>query len=511
MSTAKKTGEEATVGKTASQPKEQPRQPTTYNDFGLTDADFETGQWTGKLYKDPKRLTITEKEICFHNLDKNGRPTSVVDARVFEYLIHTQHIIVCGGVPYIYRGGCYRMDLRGVYIKSLIMECLVEAFVRSTTIERIYKLFLIRQELVIRPDQLNHHAGWFINFKNGMYNVKERTMRNHDPSIYSINQIPWDYSPDMDHGSGTEIEKFLTYSVPDKDDREMLLEYMGLCCSIDKDQQKMMVICGDGGTGKSTMINLIQKIVGKENISNVAMSKLSENFQAICLMGKLLNSCADLEIDALDDVTMIKKLIGEDAISDAYKGKDVISFDSYAKMLFSTNELPLVRNEKTEGFYRRLLILTMNEKPKKRDPRLQDKLEKEIPYLIHIAMEALHRMYTENKDGKIFESDKSKYGVSQLRRDSDTIEAFMYDMCDVGEADYKTSRKDLYEAYTKYCKDAECQSHQKKNFFKALRNKGFPECTVGGSRMFRLIKLKSVTADGFMTVNEATEDDIPFT
>lgn len=478
---------------------------TTDSDMELSAEDFETGDWIPKVGKEPKDMTLSEKAICFHNIDAKGNPTGVVDARVYDYLAHTQYIIVCGGIPYIYIDGCYRMDLRGVYIKTLITHCLLENFVKSTTIERIFKLFLIRKELVVQPEQLNHHAGYFINFKNGMYNVLEGKLRKHSPSILSVNQIPWEYRPDGEHGPGTEIEKFLSYAVPNKDDREMLLEYIGLCCSIDRDQQKMMVICGDGGTGKSTIINLIQKLVGKENTSNVAMSKLSDNFQSIRLMGKLLNSCADLEIDALDDVTMIKKLIGEDSISDSYKGKDIISFDNYAKMLFSTNELPLVRNEKTEGFYRRLLILTMNEKPKKRDPRLQDKLENEIPYLLHLAMEALHRMYVR---GYIIESEQSAGSVSQLRRDSDTIEAFLYEMCDTGDPEFKASRKDLYEQYTKYCKDSECQGHQKKNFFKALRNKGFQECKVSGERMFRLVKLKGEDADGFMKV--PAKGDIPF-
>ena len=481
------------------------------NDAGemtpLTALGFESDEWVGAIYSDPHTLPLSVKEACFHNLDGKGRAVGVNDERVFKYLTHTQHIVVCDGIPHIYRDGYYQMDFRGTKIKSLIKACCLEQFVKSTTTDRIFRLFLQDDVLENTIDDMNKHPGYYINFANGMYNAMTGKVWPHGYRAMSINQVPWEYDPEGDHGSGTEIEKFLRHAVPDPEDREMLLEYIGLCCSIDKDQQKMMVICGDGGTGKSTVINLIQKIVGKRNTSNVAMSNLSEKFQAISMRGKLLNSCADLEIDALDDVTTIKKLVGEDSMSDSYKGKDIISFDNYAKLLFSTNELPLVRNEKTEGFYRRLMVLTMNEKPKRRDPRLQEKLEKEIPYLIHLAMQALGRMY---QRGYIVESKNSEAKVRQLRNDSDTIEAFLTAKCVHGSADDRIERTGLYKEYNDYCSEEERQAHKKNAFFKALRNKGFDEVKSHGEWYFSGIAYRSDKGSELVPIPDADDMSIPF-
>ena len=478
---------------------------TESNDGEQATFDFESDEWLDHVPKNPKRMSLSMKALLFHSLDAKGRPTGVVDARIYRYITHTQNIFVCGEIPYIYKGGYYRADTnKGAMLKSIISDCILEQYIRSTTIDRIYRLFLQRSELVKYPEELNDHSGYYINFKNGMYDVIRQRMYDHSPKILSVNQIPWDYHPNADHGSGTEIENFLKYAVPDEDDREMLLEYAGLCMTIDTDQQKMLVICGNGGTGKSTVINLIQDMVGKQNVSNVAMSKLSKDFQAIRMMGKLLNSCADLEIDALDDVTTIKKLIGEDAISDSYKGKDVISFDNYAKLLFSTNELPLVRNEKTEGFYRRLLVLTMNEKPEKKDPNLKKKLRAEMPYLIDLCMKALKRMYDR---GAILVSEHSQEQTKQLRIDSDTVAAFL-DACCVEDPKGKTPRATLFDKYTEYCKEWERQPHQKMNFFKALRNKGFRETKYSGNVVFYGIVLKD-DSDEFMQVPDGL-GDVPF-
>lgn len=504
-------GEEPTMPQTAEViPIQSGYQPYATSDSGettpLTALDFESDEWVGSIYSDPNRLPLSVKDECFHAHDAKGHPTGVIDNRIYTYLTHTQHIFVCGGKPYVYDGGVYKIDNNGTIIKTLIKACCLEQFIKSTTTERIYKLFLQAHELEKYPEDLNAHPAHYVNFKNGMYDARRKKVFPHSPNIFSVNQLPWAYDPQSDHGPGNEIEKFLDKAIPNDDDYEMLLEYIGLCCTKDVKQQKMLVICGEGGTGKSTIINLIQDIVGKRNCSNVAMSKLSQNFQAIRMMGKLLNSCADLEIDALDDVTMIKKLIGEDAISDSYKGQDIISFDNYAKLLFSTNELPLVRNEKTEGFYRRLLVLTMNEKPEKRDPRLYDKLKAEIPYLINLAMDALHDMY---ERGYIMESEQSKAKVRQLRCDSDTIEAFIFDRCKVtGIYDDRVDRSALYTAYTKYCEEEERQSHKRNAFFKALRNKGYGEVKSNGAWCFHGLKMKDDGSE-LMPVPDG-QMDLPF-
>lgn len=474
----------------------------------LESLGFDDDEWIGRIGNDPSKIPLSVKAMCFHELNAKKEPTGVSDSRIFDYLIHTQHIFVCGGVPYIYMGGYYRMDLRGSIIKTYIRNCMLEKFVKSSTIDRVFKLFLQDYKIEKLPEELNQHSGHYINFRNGMYDAKRKMIFPHTPKIMSINQVPMVYDPNADHGSGAEIERFLEFAIPDKDDREMLLEYIGLCCSIDISQQKMLVICGEGGTGKSTIINLIQKIVGKQNTSNVAMSKLSENFQAIRMMGKLLNACADLEIDALDDVTKIKQLVGEDSMSDSYKGKDVISFDNYAKLLFSTNELPLVRNEKTDGFYRRLLILTMNEVPDHRDPDLPERLEKEIPYLLHMAMEALNRMY---QRGHIIVSKNSVEKAKQLRYDSDTIEAFLNECCTINcGSNVRIDRKELYEHYDAWCEEWGRQGHMKSGFFKALRNKRFKEIKSNGDWYFCGIKMGKEETDDEGFIKYPVDQENPF-
>lgn len=442
-----------------------------------------------------------EEKLQFHLTDKNGRPTGVYDFAIFQHIKSHYHIFICAGNPYIYMGGYYNFDLNGVKLKTIIRDYILESYIKSNTITRIYNLFFQDASLQKDFEEINNYPKYMINFKNGMYDARTGKIYKHHHACLCINQIPHEYYPGKEPAPGDAIEKFLSYSVPNPEDREMLLQYIGLCCGIDATQQKMLVICGTGGTGKSTLINLISEIVGYKNTSNVALSDLEQRFSSIALMGKTLNACADLEIDALEQTSTIKKLIGEDTIKGEYKGKDCISFKNYSKLLFSTNELPLVKGEKTNGFYRRLLILTMNKTPEKRDASLPGELSKQIDYLLHVSMQALKRMY---ENGVILNSGNSKASIKQLNKDSDTVAAFLDDECDLDKKDEKISRNDLYNAYDEYCKRYERQSHTKNIFYKALRNKGYSEVRTSKGRYFKGI----VLADKFMEVED--ESEIPF-
>ena len=236
-------------------------------------------------------------------------------------------------------------------------------------------------------------------------------------------------------------------------------------------QQRFMILNGEGGTGKSTVIRLVEEMIGSSNLSSISLTELTQRFSAYGLLGKLINCCADLEITALEDTSTIKKALGEDTLRGEAKGKDAFPFKSYAKLIFSCNELPIVKAEKTNGFYRRLMILTMNNRPEVVKPDLFDQLKKEIAYFIRLSVEALSRMYAR---GTILVSDNSVQAVERLRADSDTVVAFIAEKMHVYR-DGHAKRSEMYAQYCDYCADAERQSLTKTNFFKSLRAKGFRE------------------------------------
>lgn len=426
----------------------------------------------------------------FHLTDARNQPTGVFDLEIFQDICEKHNLFIMGGIPYIYRNGVFKPDYSGAELKTMIRRRILPEFVKSTTIRRIYDLFLSAAELQATADKVNNFPPYWINFVNSFYDPLEKRYYPHDPKYRAINQIPhfFDRAAPL---KGNNIAQWIQFAIPDKDNREMLLQYCGLCLTTDTRQQKCLLLNGMPGSGKSTLIRLLEMSVGADNVSNVSLSELGQRFAAYGLMGRLLNSCADLEVGALEDVSLAKKLLGEDAIRAEAKGKDAVSFHNYAKMIFSTNELPLVKAERTNGFFRRLLILDMNIVPDKRRADFFETLSQEVDDFILLCVQALERMHSGG--GLIAESESSKKAVTTMRCDSDTVEAFLTD-CIYRTRGKRIERGVLFDRYATYCFGSERQSLTRNNFFKALRVKGFSESRDSAGRYFNDVAFeKSVT------------------
>ena len=439
------------------------------------------------LKEEPKKEAGDDLDLDqFHLINENsGKITGVFDLAIFEYLKTTKDLFVLGGVPYIYRDGVFRPDQSGAELKTMIRELIYPEFVKSPTIKRIYDLFISDASLQVTTEDLNQYPVEWINFRNGFYDARSKRMIPHDPKYKATNQIPHEYDPEGQL-KGTTVQEWLMFICDTPEDIEMLCQFSGLCLTRDTRQQKFLILNGEGGTGKSTVIRMIEKMIGTENTSNISLNQLTQRFQAFGLMGKLLNSCADLEIDALSDTSILKKALGEDTFSAEAKGKDQISVRNYAKLLFSTNQLPIVKSEQTNGFYRRLLILTMDRVPEKKDPEFFDRLSAEIDDFIRISVTALEKLY---RNGRITESAGSIEAVNRLRCDSDTVQAFLTEKVEK-IPDGRIKKADLYREYENFCQDMERQSLTKQNFYRSMKTKGFGEIKTNGTEFFRGLEYK---------------------
>ena len=422
----------------------------------------------------------------FHLLNYDGKPTAPYDFKICQHLKQTENILVIGQQPYIYQHGIYCPDIGGTILKSKIQKCLYPQFIRSNTVERIYRLFLMDDEIAVKADEMNNFPKHWICFKNGFYDPITKELYPLAPSYRSLNQIPHTFIP-YERPRGDTVDEWLEFIAPDPDDREMLLQFMGYSLTIDSRQQKFLVLVGSGGSGKSTLINMLEYIVGSDNISNISLKELNQRFASYGLVGKLVNSCADLEISALEDVSLVKKLLGEDSIRGEQKGKDSFFFKPYAKHIFSTNQLGVILSEQTNGFFRRLLILKMDRLPDKAKADFFETLQKETDHFIHLLVSALQRMYS---NGMILESQNSKRAVRQLWSDSDSVAGWMdEEMC----TDDKTEQRErtyLYDKYSAWCERNDRQPLKRASFYRSLESKRLVPKTLHGTRYYRGISEK---------------------
>ncbi len=418
----------------------------------------------------------------FHHFDAKGAPKKPFDSRIRDYLPQIYNIIIFSGIPWIYTNGHWVMDATTTKLRYLIEQFLYDDFKTEIYIHRIYDLIMHTAKLEKSWKDVNKHPKTWVNFKDCYVDLMDLSEHEHKADYLTLNQINMTWKEVKAAAPGKQTDAFIEFAIPDSDDREMLLEYFGYALTTDISQQKALVLYGNGSTGKSTILNLERSILGTDNVSSVALQEIGTRFKASRLVGMLANISADLPSSSLKDASTFKMITsGEDAIDTERKGKDGFSFVNYAKMLFSTNGLPIIEGERSTGAFRRLLLIAFQQVPTAKDPLLSSKLSKELPYFCKMVIHAANRMY---KRGYLLESENCQKSISQLRKDSDVTQAWLDDCTKQGR-EYKANRQDAYNSFERYCISEKRRVLSPNSFYAALRAKGLTEYRTNTGRGFK--------------------------
>lgn len=117
---------------------------------------------------------------------------------------------------------------------------------------------------------------------------------------------------------------------------------------------------GVGGTGKSTLLEVLTKIVGEEFTSNVLLDQFGNRFIFANMLGKYLNIGDDNgKNDELQNVGTLKSIVTGNRVTIDRKNISPIEVRIFAKQLFATNILPYI-DFTDGGIMRRLNIVKMN-------------------------------------------------------------------------------------------------------------------------------------------------------
>ncbi len=332
--------------------------------------------------------------------------------------------------------------------------------------------------LIRKPVSEINSNPFILNLRNGLFNVLDDSFRPHTPEYLSTVQIKASYVPDA------VCPQFIKYleSMLGAEEVALVQEIFGYLLLPVNKAQKSFVFVGAPNAGKSTLLNVVQEILlGSENVSNIPWQNLADRFNKAELFGKLANIFADLPSKSIDDNGMFKALTGEDFITAERKNKDPFSFRPYARFLFSCNEIPRNYGDKSEGFYRRLIIIRFEKSvPKgRRDPNLTEKLAAERDGILMWALSGLKRLIASGYEFN--ETEKTVAELERYRIESNSVLSFakMYCICEEKGAEV---RDDLFLRYKEYCGNAGMKPVSQTNFNREMEA-GFPDITRGRDKI----------------------------
>lgn len=377
---------------------------------------------------------------------------------------------------YIYQHGVYQ-EMPEMEAQRICQEKMLVRETKMTQIVDAEKQW----RLLIQKDlrQLNANP-YIINLRNGLYNVLEDTLLPHTPDYYSTVQLDTAYGPEADC---PQFCRFLKESMGgDMEQVRLIQEMLGYFLIPVNLAQKCFVIVGAAGAGKSVLLRVLNDILlGKQNVSNVSWQALNERFKTAELFGKLANIFADLPTKNIDDNGIFKALVGEDYLTVEKKNKHPFSFQSTARLLFSCNSIPKNYGDRSEGFYRRLIIIRFSHTvpPEKRDPNLLDKFRSEADGIFLFALDGLKRLM--NNHYVFSETAVNAEELQQYREDSDSVLSFVRDNCELS-VEYASGSTVLFNAYKVYCEECGMKPYSQRSFVQQLIT-AFPSVTRSIDRM----------------------------
>ena len=194
--------------------------------------------------------------------------------------------------------------------------------------------------------------------------MKEPIYRNSHPDYYSRNvcPIPWDPNADC-----PRFKTELLATALEPEDISLLQRWCGSLLLGRNLAQKIMLLTGTPGGGKSTLLEIIEAIIGPANVCQLRTEHLSERFELSRFLRKTMLSGKDVKGDFLqtEGAHVLKALVGHDLLSAERKGSNSeFQLRGEFGVAVSCNSRLRVKLEGDVDAWRRRLLIIRYEKPK---------------------------------------------------------------------------------------------------------------------------------------------------
>lgn len=335
-------------------------------------------------------------------------------------------------------------------------------------------------------DDFNRNP-YLVNVRNGLLDIRNMSFKEHTPSYLSTVQLNVEYNPQVDC---PQFKKFLN-EVLDCKLIPLVQEIVGYLLTTNTASQKAFVFWGPARTGKSTLLWVVEYLLlGKKNVSNIPWQEIGDKFKTAELLGKLANVFSDLPSKSIDDTGIFKVVTGEDYLMAEKKNKNPFKFKPFARLVFSCNELPRNYVDRTEGFYRRLIIVPFSRQIEKSkiDKSLKYKFQREKEGILNWALEGLKRLYENNFE---FSENELTDGVKkEYKRENNNVISFVEECCEL-DGLFSCSRIEIYEAYKEFCVEAGLKALSQIKFNKELEgNFNITRSRSGKLRSWNGVRIK---------------------
>jgi putative DNA primase/helicase len=247
------------------------------------------------------------------------------------------------------------------------------------------------------------------------------------------------------------FEAFIKRALPHGDLRLIVQEMAGYLLVPDTSHQKAFLLHGKTQSGRSTLLKILQNMLGSLNVSHVPLERLGDRFMTAQLVNKLANFSSEVAVKTFVQDQTLKAVIAGDAITGENKNQPPFSFTPYARIVIACNEPPM-SHDVNLAFFRRFLLLPFNQSiPEEEQDRMLDQkiIKNELAGVFLWCLAGLARL---RKQGTFTVSQQSLEAMKSWRESLDPVAAFKEEFIRPVPGAW-TSLQSVFDQFNSWCEN----------------------------------------------------------
>lgn len=306
---------------------------------------------------------------------------------------------------------------------------------------------------------------WLLNCPNGTVDLRSGQLREHDTADLLTQLCPTEFDPSA---VAPRSEAFMASLFDSTEVIEFLQRWFGYCLTGDVEQRKMLFMIGSGANGKSTLLSVLQFVLGTDyamQASHDLLSARQNDTHPTAMMDlflKRLVVCSEIDRNARMTEGAIKQLTGGKSWTGRKMRQDNWQFALTHKFAFETNNMPRFSDD--PALWDRIIVIEFSRRfwdedkdspgpaRLKQDRNLRKKLTEEASGILAWLVQGCRQV----QDFEGLRSPACILTETEIYRSkSDVFTEFFHECCERCPSASVTS-SDLYEAFVRFSERREC-------------------------------------------------------
>ncbi len=374
--------------------------------------------------------------------------------------------------------------------------------ISNSQVKEVIRRLRFMPQLQIDLQNAFWKAQMYVNLANGVFSIDDKEL------VYNRDELIFDYCLSFEYRARSKLEdapnfkRFVESSLGLKQ-LECLLRVLGYVLSSLTKGRKAFVFYGRGRTGKSTLLNVLESVIGEGFVSHIPFYTMSHERSKAHYPGMRANISRETSTKINRHEEGFKSLVSCEFNTGAEKYQRQCDFIATLSFVFGGN-IDLEFGVLDDAILDRLVYLMFTKEipDDAINPDLEEKLLEEKDVIFSLALNSLRRLIADRYNFRM--APEAEAHIRRRRFGIHSPESFIEEKCRLSDGG-RVSKVALYAAYGAFCDANALKPESRNRFYDHVRNYN-PAITDG-----RVPDSKGNSVQGFhgisLVSSEQSEDE----